>query len=196
VVVTLQSVGDWATGDTFPIFRHVTTIGGNPLGIEKTESDHAMGWVPAFETHRLCLSPTVHSPNYPDGRHPKSLCDDGLADVDVCDASPTPVDCRVKIWAPNGIGTGAFSIFGKSSIYVGNGMSLLATVPPTEKRPGNFFPYWVVQVDKAIMKDHDDVWNPLTTEFIVELYHAAVAQAEVQAKPIRDANKPPRAPEQ
>ncbi|WP_247257737.1 hypothetical protein [Pseudomonas moorei] len=199
VIVTLQSQGDWATGDFFPVFRHVTTVGSNlkcpeksandqalPCP-EKSESAHAMGWVSEFATHKLCLAPYAKSPNFAEGKHPKSICDETFAKGDECDTTlpNVPIEmwltCRLKKWAPDGTqSVNAFSVLGsKEPIYMGEGMTL-AAVPPEhgETRP-DYFPYWVVKVDKSIMYDHDDVWNPLTTQLILKLYHAVVTQSEI-----------------
>lgn len=53
-------------------------------------------------------------------------------------------------------------------------MSLTTIAPaPGALRP-DYSSCWQVDVDKAIMRDHDDVWNPLTTNLILKLYYAAV----------------------
>lgn len=192
VVVTLQSKGDEATRYAFPLFREVTTSADNAIDGEKLQNVHAMGWVPEFATHRLCLSPSEPSPNFPNGaKRPTPSCKT-LARSDGCDDSAasgdpnnSPYSCRInKKWAPNGPDENAFKIFGAKEppVYVGDGMTL-STIPsePEKQRP-DYFPYWVVQVDKAVMLDHDDVWNPLTTSLILELYRAAVTQGEAQAK--------------
>jgi hypothetical protein len=192
-VVTLQSDGDWATGIAFPAFRYATTIADNPLGPERAQNDDAMGWVPAFRTHRLCLDPQAKSPNYKDGEHPQTaLCKDvTLAASDGCDTpdgadSPTSdqLKCRLGKWAPQPTAGNAFSVLRSSPVYLGKGMSLIAD-PAQQPIRSPDFPYWVVKVDKAIMYDHDDIWNPWTTEVILELYHSVVAQSEAQVPSVK-----------
>ncbi|QGZ58653.1 hypothetical protein [Paraburkholderia acidiphila] len=197
VLVTLQSDGDWATRDMFPIFRHVTAAADNSLDAEGAEDDHGAGWVPAFQTHLLCLSPQATSPNYPtSSARPESLCGAAnLIDKDECETGSNAgkplmarIDCRIEqCWARSGNPTREFEIFNDPSVYMGDGMSLVKVkVPTASADPSiNYFPYWVVRVDKAIMMDHNDIWNPLTTALILELYHAVVAQADLQAKEIK-----------
>jgi len=188
-VLTLQSVGDSATGDFFPIFRTFSTPADHPVGTEKEQNKRTVGWVPAFQTHRLCLDPQVSSPNPEMEKSRSFACTPQPGDR--CDRGSLQEDltCRIGIWAsPSPNDSKAFSALWPEQkdggVYMGKGMTLVKEA--TDGRPP-YFPYWNVQVDKAIMADHDDVWNDLTTQFILQLYHAVVTQSEAQARCIRGA---------
>jgi hypothetical protein len=59
-IVTLQSLGDTATGTFFPIFRTVTTPFAQTLSDEEaSEKDEALGWVLDFRTHLLTPAPAT-----------------------------------------------------------------------------------------------------------------------------------------
>ena len=59
-IVTLQSLGDTATGTFFPIFRALTTPFAQTLSDEEaTGKDEALGWIPDFRTHMLTLIPAA-----------------------------------------------------------------------------------------------------------------------------------------
>jgi hypothetical protein len=42
----------------------------------------------------------------------------------------------------------------------------------------NYMPLWSVAVDTAIMKDHDDIWNPQIVKLISILFTDAYVQTE------------------
>jgi hypothetical protein len=193
VVVTLQSEGDRATREAFPVFREVTSRLENAVGgHEKDESIHAMGWVDAFATHRLCLDPAKIPPGSDASKLKSALCSEApLAAQDNCDQLPPgdpPPDyrlkCRVGVWKGHGT-EDAYTALAKDEVYMGDGMSLLKLTNASTPFPA-YFPYWVIKVDKRIMADHDDIWNTKTTDVILQLYRAVVNQSDVQANAARE----------
>ena len=100
-LVTLQSEADWATGNAFPIFLGLTTPFAQTLSDEEEyEKNHAIGWVPAFQTHTLAINSAVGAkdscPQLPSGtkafcpvrrhlcadrrgRHEKCECEESIA---------------------------------------------------------------------------------------------------------------------
>lgn len=157
VLITLQSLGDNATGFWFPRFRDITTVFDNPIGAdERNENVHALGWIDAFTTHSLKYEP----------RSPMS--------GDPCDGAPsktTQYSCRANLWASQ-----QYLPVGETPLYVGGKMSL--TSPPRPQKLPPYFPLWLVQVDKEIMKDHDDIWNQRINDVILQFYWATVLQAD------------------
>jgi len=58
-VVTLQSLGDSATGTLFPLLMGLTTPFSQTISRqENLDKDHAIGWDPAFRTHTLKFNRT------------------------------------------------------------------------------------------------------------------------------------------
>jgi hypothetical protein len=57
---------------------------------------------------------------------------------------------------------------------------LVLTFDPKDikPRPPNFFPVWSVAVDKRIMVDHDDFWNPEIVRLIGILFADAYEQSQ------------------
>jgi hypothetical protein len=157
-VVTLQSLGDWATGTTFPIFRWFTAPYSQTVSAEESfEQTHALGWIPGFRTHTLhyatgrgSVDACVTAPAYsgPDG--PKGYCP----------------------FAADSVRTGAVD----SNKF----SSLLLTLDPSGIKGAvpDYLPLWSVAVDKKIMYDHDDFWNPEIVRLISLLFEDAYVQSE------------------
>jgi hypothetical protein len=157
-VVTLQSLGDWATGTTFPIFRWFTAAFSQTVSAEKYfEQTHALGWIPAFRTHTL---------NYATG---------GAA-VDACvTAAAFSERDDPKGFCPFATGpvlTGA--------VDANKFKTLLLTLDPSAIKGSvpDYMPIWSVAVDKNIMYDHDDFWNPEIVRLISLLFEDAYVQSE------------------
>jgi hypothetical protein len=158
-VVTLQSLGDWATGKTFPIFRWVSTRFAQTLSAEESyEQIHALGWVPAFRTHTLTVASDgtsrdscANASNSSGTDLPRSFCP--FSDELIANAYPPP-----------------------SSKYE----FMVLTFDPKDIKPAppNYFPVWSVAVDKNIMVDHDDFWNPEIVRLIGILFADAYEQRQ------------------
>jgi len=198
VLVTLQSQGDVATGYAFPAFRAVSSGFEHAVGpAENDERLHAVGWVDAFATHKLCLN-TKAADSVKGAETPGALCvDASYAPEDGCDSQGSlddQIKCRVgshwRAAGPEGRRPFRYDEFGKNtSVYMGNGMSLITLRDTQGIQTSAYFPYWVIKVDKSVMADHDDVWNENTTEVILQLYRTIVDQRDTQDAAIQEACK-------
>jgi len=155
-IVTLQSLGDTATGTFFPIFRALTTPFAQTLSDEEaTEKDEALGWIPDFRTHMLTLIPAA-----------ANATDDQCANgVDLVKSfCPFRSDLSARV---------------NRQVGTHKQWMQLSWQPATagETFP-NYIPLWSVAVDTAIMKDHDDIWNPLIVRLISILFTDAYVQTE------------------
>jgi hypothetical protein len=152
-IVTLQSLGDSATGTWFRRFRRLTTPFEKTLSAQEAlEKDAALGWVPDFRTHSLTLTSgnadqclNMAATSYCPFRQEKTV----QADPEVGHAG-THLQRLQLSWAPG---------------------------VATEKLPA-FIPLWSVAVDTQIMKDHDDFWNPQIVRLISVLFEDAYEQSE------------------
>lgn len=155
VLVTLQSKGDTATGDFFPIFKFFSTPFTNtPFDDEAVNERHAAGWVPQFTTHHLGLQKAGDSDScYRTPADPPWYCPKGWA-VTTIKPIPDPVNQSPELH--------------EYLQWIGD---------PHEKFP-DYMPLWSVMVDKNIMKDHDDIWNPRIVTLIAHLFRDAYEQAD------------------
>jgi hypothetical protein len=188
VLLTLQSEGDTATGDWFPLFRRVTTTFDNPKGpAEQLDNVRAVGWIDDFATHRLCFQPSA-SPGTQ--RRSSDSATDRCPDIgelagDTCDSErPHNYACRVNTWA-----TQKYNQVGPQPLYLGGYSTGSMWMLPLKQKNGSplpaYFPYWMVQVDKSIMSDHDDIWNSGVNDVILQFYWAVVQQADQQVQSYR-----------
>lgn len=65
----------------------------------------------------------------------------------------------------------------------------------SQNRP-DYFPLWLVTVDKSIMSNHDDISNPVIIGFVAQLFRAAYEQSELihEASRRREAESHPASP--
>jgi len=174
VLVTMQSLGDWATGDIFPVFRGTSTVFSNAQGkYETTENVEAAGWVKRFITHSMHVQGPDPSPT------PRACSlASSIPPADLCDAEPTStaqIHCRVGTWKATN-----YRDFQSGQLYFGNRVFTCPNAvadPEQPPFPVNF-PLWTMTVDKTIMYDHDDIWNPAIDDAILKLYFAVVDQAD------------------
>ncbi len=158
-IVVLQSLGDWATGVTFPVFRWMSSPFEKSLSHpESVEQRHAVGWIKAFRTHSA--DPTkpndladrceTASPFSENQNAPKSFCpfNDFLAGTDPHDSNRS------------------------------NGIVLTFDPRYLQMMPPSYMPAWSVIVNKEIMADHDDYWNPQIIRFVSMLFQDSYDQAE------------------
>jgi len=156
-LVTLQSEGDWATGNAFPIFLRLTTPFAQTLSDEEEyEKNHAIGWVPAFQTHTLAINPAVGAkdscPQLPSGT--KAFCPFEDTYVRTDEVGTKSANARSP---------------------------LLLTLAPGASKPSqlpDYLPLWSVAVNSEIMYDHDDFWNPHIVRLIDLLFEDAYEQSE------------------
>ncbi len=151
-IVTLQSMGDTATGTFFPIFRAITTPFEQTLSpAEVTEKNNAIGWVTDFRTHSLTLTPAA----------------DGAANDECRNDASSFCPFRAGVQADTSANSTQTSRPGLR----------LSWQPGTSGLP-SYMPLWSVAVDSAIMKDHDDIWNPQIIRLISVLFADAYQQTE------------------
>jgi hypothetical protein len=155
VLSIFTSKGDWATHYFFPMGRFFSTIfEKNRDGQQKKASRDAVGWFQPFVTHDLIYNTNAESLaganstfNATTGKHELHSPNQLRASIDNAHA-------QRKKWHPNNP-TAATYYFDDSILK-----------PRGHYRPGDPFP--IVSVDKKIMKDHDDIANPIIINFLGE----------------------------
>jgi hypothetical protein len=151
-IVTLQSLGDTATGTFFPIFRKLTTPFAQTLSPEEvTDKNDAAGWISDFKTHSLTLIPAANG-----------------AYGDQCTDESTSF-CPFR--------AGIQSDTTENLVETTRQGLQLSWQPGTPGLPA-YMPLWSIAVDPAIMKDHDDIWNPQIVRLISVLFADAYQQTE------------------
>ena len=157
MLVTLQSAGDTATGTWMPLFLRIAQPFASTLSVQEArEENHALGWVDAFQTHTLDFN-----------------SDDNAKDSCLNDA-PSFCPFAERRFGPKN--TDQADPNGRIPLilnYTPGGKS-------AESLPA-FFPLWSVKVNKQIMHDHDDIWNPQIVWLINRLFQDAYVQSEVKA---------------
>jgi len=155
VLSIFTSKGDWATHYVFPIGRFFSTIFEKNRDAQQGQATRdAVGWFQPFVTHDLiyktnagALAGGNSTFNSTTGKHE-------LHSRSQLQASINNVHAQRQKWHPNHR-TAATYDFDDSTL-----------APRTNYRPGDPFP--VVSVDKKIMKDHDDIANPVIVNFLGE----------------------------
>jgi len=171
VLVTLQSEGDIATKFWFKAFRQATTAFDNPQTAEESNANtRAVGWVDEYVTHRLILS--EKKDNYDDEKY----------------RGESAYSCRARAWSQTG-----FTALVGNNVLLGSGLMLNRDLgnrysnghatdndasPTAASRDIPGFPLWSVRVDKAVMADHDDIWNKYTNYIMLQLYWTVILQNE------------------
>jgi len=154
VLSVFQSKGDWATHDFFPIGQKIATIfQRHRSGFQKQSNQESVGWFEPFITHELQYntnapdSSTSGTNGPPTGRHE-------LRTRDKLPGAADNIISQRRVWR--------FSSAQATTNIFGN--CILTSKP--NYRPRN--PIVVVSVDKQIMKDHDDIGNPVLINFLQE----------------------------
>lgn len=172
-VVTLQTVGDTATGQFFPIFRQATIPFQQLLSDDEiTEYKYAVGWVPAFETHKLSFSG--------DG---DDTCSPLSTDQSSTGTPSLPITYCPFLGVKNAENAGTPQ----------KGLRLVAESPKgstTEFPP--YMPLWTVVVDESVMANHDDIWNPSIVRMISKLFRDAYEQTEYMHGRATPLSPPPK----
>jgi hypothetical protein len=159
VLSIFTSEGDWATHYAFPLGRFFAIL-SQKFRHDKPQRDanlDAVGWFSPFITHRLIYDATAkagetnHSTfNLQTQRHePHSR--------EKLRESALNIRAQRSKWHPNGA---------KPAVYSFDDCRL---EPRDAFRPGD--PFLLVSVDKKIMKDHDDIDNPVLRNFLREYIH-------------------------
>ena len=157
-VVVLQSKGDWATEWTFPFLRWFSARAARTLSKEESvEQIQAVGWVEKFRTHSLTLTEDTEA-------------------VDSC----LPTEATTLIGAPKSYCPFSDPMAEKGMKSSNRTQGLVLSFDPSglEDKPPSYMPAWSVAVDKCIMQDHDDFWNPQIVRLIRILFEDAYEQSE------------------
>jgi hypothetical protein len=155
VLSIFTSKGDWATHYAFPIGRFFSTIFQKNRDQEQRVANRdAVGWFKPFITHDL-----IYNTNAPTlaGRNSTfnvKTQKHELHGPDKLRVSINNVHEQRKLWHPNAA---------KAATYYFDDTILK---PRAGYRPGD--PLLVVSVDKKVMKDHDDITNPVLINFLGE----------------------------
>jgi hypothetical protein len=155
VLSIFTSKGDWATHYFFPLGRFFSTwFERNRDDDQKKSTKLAVGWFEPFTTHDLLYRTNTRSSaggvstlNTNTMRHEPHR-DDKLR------ASISNVHAQRQKWHPNNANPAVYH-FDDTILQ-----------PRPRYRPGN--PFLIVSVDEQIMKDHDDITNPVLLNFLRE----------------------------
>jgi len=156
VLSIFTSKGDWATHYFFPLGQFFATLFEKNRDAQQRNANlDAVGWFEPFVTHDLIYNTNI-SAEALTGRNstfnPATKAHE-LHKPNQWRASIDNVRAQREKWRPNNPAT---------TNYFDD--SILA--PRGNYRPGDPFP--VVSVDTKIMKDHDDIANPVIINFLAE----------------------------
>ncbi len=155
VLSIFTSKGDWATHYFFPMGQFFSTIfERNRDEQQKKATRDAVGWFEPFVTHDLIFNTNAQGLAAEDTRLAAPTNTEQLPGTNQLLASINNVHEQRKKWHPNNP-TAATYYFYNTFLQ-----------PRGNYRPGDPFP--VVSVDKKIMKDHDDINNPVLIHFLGE----------------------------
>lgn len=155
VLSIFTSKGDWATHYVFPIGRFFSTIFEKHRDKQqKTANRDAVGWFKPFITHDLVYNTNAEAQASGNSTLNLTTKKHELHSRDQLQASINNVYTQRTKWHPNNP-TAATYYFDDSILK-----------PRGNYRPGD--PFLIVSVDKKIMKDHDDITNPVLINFLRE----------------------------
>ena len=149
VFVEVTSTADWATGTAFPLGRAVnTTFESFTSKAEREEAMAALGHFPEFWTHDL-KGPTSEA-------DPKTV----LPPIDVYE------ECR---------DFARFAATERPDGYLKPGWqrryragAVLTQRTDSRFDPNN--PFWIVMTDKSLIRDHNDIEEPVFVDFVRQVY--------------------------
>jgi hypothetical protein len=155
--------GDWATGVIFPIGRWFNTLfesftdsGGES---EREESLTALGHYPFFWTHELTGTGVLQKPSLDTNQE----CND--------------FQTFTSEWRKDGLLRP-----GWNRRYInGTVLSHLTRSSAEPDKPSPFDPnnpYWIVRADPSVIKDHNDIVDPVFVNFVRQLYDDLVLLKE------------------
>jgi hypothetical protein len=154
VLSIFTSKGDWATHYAFPTGRFFSTFFEKNRDAKQREANwDAVGWFEPFVTHDLLYQTNANASsgnktlNVATGTH--ELHNRGQLQRTI-----SHVHEQRKKWHPNGPAAQTYD-FDDTILK-----------PREHYRPGDPFP--IVSVDVSIMKDHDDITNPVLINFLGE----------------------------
>lgn len=154
VLSVFQSKGDWATKDFFPIGQSLATLFQRHRSAFQRQANHeTVGWFEPFLTHELRfdtngMAASAATPINPaTGKHE-------LRGRDRLPGVAENIMSQREVWR-RASNQGTTNVFGPCVL-----------TSTSNYRPRN--PIVVVSVDKAIMKDHDDIGNTVLINFLQE----------------------------
>jgi hypothetical protein len=155
VLSIFTSKGDWATHYAFPIGRFFSTIFEKNRDAEQRQANRdAVGWFQPFVTHDLLYNTNAEALGSGNGTFNAATGKHELHGPEGLRRTIDNVHAQRAKWHPNN-STAATYYFDDSIL-----------MPGGNYRPGDPFP--IVSVDKKIMKDHDDITNPVLINFLGE----------------------------
>ena len=154
VLSVFQSTGDWATHKFFPLGQMLVTVfQRHRSGFQRKSNHESVGWFAPFFTHEL-----KYNPNTPQAFATSTLNPlTGKHELRSRDKLPRVAEnitSQRLVWRQS-------SAPGTTNVF---GSCVLTSTP--NYRPRN--PIVVVSVDTKIMKDHDDIGNPILINFLQE----------------------------
>jgi hypothetical protein len=165
VLSIFTSKGDWATHYFFPLGRYFSTwFEKNRNEEQKLANRQAVGWFQPFITHDLVYNTNSEAMASGNSTFNPGTKKHELHGPDKLVASMNNVHEQRQKWHPNN--TKAATYYFDDSILK----------PRANFRPGD--PILIVSVDKKIMKDHDDITNPVLINFLEE--YILFCQSDVQ----------------
>jgi hypothetical protein len=148
-VIVATSTADWATGVAFPAARALSSVLERTPGTEYAANMRTVGHNAAYTTHTLDVCAA-------DDKTCKSVCADE--------------EKFVESLASEGLADG--------TQYLCQGLKLVGPLTEVERngprRVARGKAFMVVQTTGAIMKDHDDIFNPAFVAFIRQMYRAVL----------------------
>jgi hypothetical protein len=154
VLTVLQSKGDWATRTFFPLGQKIgAVIQRYRSGFQRQANYKSAGWFEPFITHQLLFD--ANAPNLTGtGTRPPQNGKHELRSSDKLPGAAENIMSQRSVWrASSGVAT--TNVFGNCVMTSG---------PRYKARD----PIVVVSVAKEIMKDHDDIGNPVLINFLQE----------------------------
>ena len=154
-LLVVQSKGDVATGDFFPLFRAVTTLFEHTEGAESAANLETVGWDPRYVTHTLALART-------------DACGSRAPDADLRGKLKAEAAWYDKRCAAN------FREFDRDELDFCDGLVVRKASDTKSTHPlerPEFLPLWVLQADKNVVADHNDYLDPHLLDFVRQVYY-------------------------
>ncbi|MCW2240560.1 hypothetical protein [Azospirillum canadense] len=170
VMMIVTSEGDWATGIAFPIGRLYTFTQSAPQDGERETVLKAVGHLNRYRTHHLRIQRTENDQPVSE---PKTVIPTNEKRAEaMADAATAEMNRQTG---------GAIS---KTSVYYGN-----AYLEPARPLRANY-PYLVATAEKAVIRDHNDIFNENFIDFIVRFMTAEVVSPKKNEPPDEPSDYP------
>jgi hypothetical protein len=155
VLSIFTSKGDWATHYYLPLEQFLPTIFENMRDpFQRHSTRQAVGWFKPYVTHSLIYKPNALAKAEGLSILRPETRKHVLNQAHDLQASIQNVDVQRQKWRPNAKVPATYSF------------DDCILKPEPTYRPGD--PFLIVSVDKEIMKDHNDITNPILINFLRE----------------------------